>query len=196
MKSWLERRVQPLADRAHPMYLYKGQQNRTWAAPGELNEDEQQARIHALTNLGMDKISITVAMEPFSPSHPPSDISFLSQGRVAGFSFIAIRSLFSSDLMIRAGVRGLYHLFVLTSATQENLEHGHGGVIEAGVGEEDDHGSPHPSSQKWKDAASPKEENNDEGDSKEEEDKDLMIAIPPKGRAALPVWRMRTWPFL
>lgn len=53
-----------------PYVSLYGLQDLTRVVPGELSEDDLRGHIHALTDLGLDKISLTVAMEPFSSSHP------------------------------------------------------------------------------------------------------------------------------
>lgn len=78
LKTWLKRRVQALAIRAHPMYLYEGPEDPTRMASGELPEDEMRARIHTATDLEVEKVMLRVTVEPFSLSNPPSNASHSS----------------------------------------------------------------------------------------------------------------------
>ena len=48
LETFFTRRIQPLQDRAHPMWLYKGPGEPTRVHPGELIEKEVRAKIKAI----------------------------------------------------------------------------------------------------------------------------------------------------
>lgn len=71
--------------------------------PGKLNDDEPQAHMHTATDLELEKILLSVTVEPFSSNNPPSDMSFLSpEPDLTSWLF-----LFFFKLGHFTGVRGL-----------------------------------------------------------------------------------------
>jgi hypothetical protein len=78
IRTFIERRVQPLASRAHCMWDYTDRRDPTHVSSDELKEAEINDGVHAVTNLKkksiVPKIFDAVA---FSKSHPRTEVRLL-----------------------------------------------------------------------------------------------------------------------
>jgi hypothetical protein len=79
IRTFIERRVQPLAARAHCMWDYTDRRDLTRISSEELKEAEIDDSVHAITNIKkkliMPKVFGVVA---FSKSFPRTEVCFLS----------------------------------------------------------------------------------------------------------------------
>ena len=67
------RRIQPLQNRAHPMWEYSGPKDITRTKADELSRDEFDTRIRAITNIVGEDTPV-LAARPFASDNPPTEV--------------------------------------------------------------------------------------------------------------------------
>ena len=70
---FVQRRIQPLQDRAHPMSEYSGTKDATRTKADELSHDEFDTRIRAITHLNGEETPVLAAV-PLSSENPPTKV--------------------------------------------------------------------------------------------------------------------------
>ena len=85
---FVHRRIQPLQNRAHPMWEYTGPKDVTRTKADDLSRDEFDTRIHAIVNIPADETP-TLASSPFSSENPPKIVSVKN---FFSLSFIRVKS--------------------------------------------------------------------------------------------------------
>ena len=70
---FVQRRIQPLQDRAHPMWEYSGKQDVTRTKADELSHDEFDTRIRAITHINGEETPVLAAI-PLSSENPPTKV--------------------------------------------------------------------------------------------------------------------------
>ena len=74
--TFVERRIQPLGARNHPMYLYSGRKDVTRVSPEILGPSDIRAIMCKLTSLAeKSDISFKTPVTPFSLQHPRPVVS-------------------------------------------------------------------------------------------------------------------------
>ena len=70
---FIQRRIQPLQNRVHPMWEYTGPKDVTRTKTEDLSRDEFDTRIRVITNI-VGEETPALAAKPFSSDHPPTEV--------------------------------------------------------------------------------------------------------------------------
>lgn len=74
LKTWLERNIQPLAAQKHPMFEYEGPRDPCQLQRGEITRSELKSRMHFMTHVPLEEISLDVVVHPFHCGNHPNDV--------------------------------------------------------------------------------------------------------------------------
>jgi hypothetical protein len=79
IRTFIERRIQPLAARAHCMWDYSDRRNSTRITPDELHEAEIDDCVHAVTKIKKKStVPKTFGVVAFSKAFPRTEVPFSS----------------------------------------------------------------------------------------------------------------------
>lgn len=78
LKTWIERNIQPLAWREHPMYDYRGRNDPRRLHNREVSSSEVKSHMHFVTHVPLDEIFLEVAVEPYHWGKRPKEVSAAS----------------------------------------------------------------------------------------------------------------------
>lgn len=78
LKTWLERNIEPLAARAHPMFDYEGLSDPCLLDHWAISRSELRSHMHFVTGVPLDEIALEVISVPFHRGHCPNNVSAVS----------------------------------------------------------------------------------------------------------------------
>lgn len=78
LNKWLERNIQPLAALPHPMFDYEGPGDSCRLNRAEISRSVLRSRMHFVTHVPLDEITLEVAVEHFHRGHRLNNVSNIS----------------------------------------------------------------------------------------------------------------------
>ena len=87
---FVQRRIQPLQNRAHPMWEYTGLKDTTRTKADELSRDEFDTRIRGITNIVGEQTPVLPA-QPFSSDNPPTMVTALILLSINCYIFLRVK---------------------------------------------------------------------------------------------------------
>lgn len=76
LQAWMERNIQPLGWRVHPMYDYKGLKDPSLFLDQEISQSDLKVCMHLVTGIPLEDIFLVVVVEPYHRGNPSHELCF------------------------------------------------------------------------------------------------------------------------